>query len=74
MQLAGFSSQGPCLYHMKWVAERLCSLMSRRRLGTSPELLSMARSVLLPQALVEREEQARLLSAGNGTLPLTAHF
>lgn len=34
----------------------------------------MARSVLLPQALVEREEQVGLLSAGNGTLPLTAHF
>ena len=61
------------LYEVGW-QKGSDSLMSRRRLGTSPELLSMARSVLLPQALMEREEQAGLLSAGNGTLPLTAHF
>jgi len=44
--------------------------VSRRHLGTSSVLLSVARSILLPQAAVEMEEQGGLVSAENWTLPI----
>lgn len=74
MQPAGFSAQGPCSDCMKWGGRKALSITSRISSGTSPELLSMAEFVLLLRALVEREEQEGLVSAGNWTWPLTAHF